>query len=321
MRLLITGAAGFVAGHFLEYLNRNATEWDVLCTDKSDGLREEIQTGNIHSVTYRSIDLLDVASVRQLIKEFAPDHILHLAALSSVASSWKQPSECIMNNTVIFLNLIESVRELCPECRILSVGSSEEYGPVAMEDLPIRENQKLHPTSPYAVARVSQEQLSRIYAVSFGMPIVLTRSFNHIGPRQDDRFVVPSFIKRVLKLRESGISEGEIETGDVSIIRDFVDVRDVVRGYEMLLRKGRPGEAYNICSCRRTSLQSVLDTIAGEIGVKVTARVNPEYVRPQDSRETVGTYYKMEAEFGWIPKIELTQTIHDMVEWQIEHMK
>lgn len=316
MKLLITGAAGFVAGHFIEYLNEYYRNWDVLCIDKNAQINKEIQYFNIHDVSFQSIDLLDTGAVRELIRDFQPDYALHLAALSSVAASWKQPSECIMNNTVVFLNLIESIREICPNCRILSVGSSEEYGVVKGDDLPIHEKQALNPASPYAVARVSQEQLSRIYVKSYGIPIVLTRSFNHIGPRQDERFVVPGFIKKVLELRSMGKNEGIIETGNVNIIRDFVDVRDVVRAYYMLLLSGKPGEAYNVCSGKRILLKSVLNIIGEEIGVSVTARVNPKLVRPQDSPETVGTYYKMESEFGWTPTIEIQDTIHDMVLWQ-----
>ena len=161
--------------------------------------------------------------------------------------------------------------------------------------------------------------MSRIFAKSFGMNIILTRSFNHIGPRQDTRFVVPSFIKRILDLKRAGLTSGEIETGDISIIRDFVDVRDVVRGYDTLLQKGRVGEAYNICSGKRTSLQKIIEIISENTGMKVTTRVNPDYVRPQDSKETVGTYYKMEAEFGWSPVIDLNDTIRDMIAWQEEH--
>ncbi len=251
-----------------------------------------------------------------MIEETKPDYMLHLAALSSVASSWKQPTECFLNNTVAFLNVMEAVQSFCPKCRVLSVGSSEEYGQVKFDDLPIRENQPLNPTSPYAVARVSQEQLSKIFTESYGMQIILTRSFNHIGPGQDDRFVVPSFIKRVLDLRCGGADEGTIDTGNVNIIRDFVDVRDVVRGYDILLKKGRIGEVYNLCSGKRISLQSVLNIISKEVGVKISARINLEYVRPQDSKETVGTYYKMNAEFGWEPHIDIRESIKDMIAWQ-----
>ena len=321
MKLLITGAAGFVAGHFLEYIDSHNPAYEVLCLDKKCGSLNKNSYKNIQSFAFQDVDLLDVQKIREIIKNFCPDYVLHLAALSSVASSWEYPTECFLNNTVVFLNIVEAIHEFCPYCRVLSVGSSEEYGAVDKEDLPIRENQALNPTSPYAVARVSQEQLSRIFTDSYEMNIVLTRSFNHIGPRQDDRFVVPSFIKRVIELKKTGVRSGEIETGDINIIRDFVDVRDVVRGYDILLQRGKSGEVYNICSGRRISLKNVLDIISEEVGVTVTSKINPEYIRPKDSKETVGTYYKMEADFGWKPEIELRQTIHDMVTWHLTNCR
>ena len=191
---------------------------------------------------------MDSARLRTIISDIKPDYILHLASFSSVAYSWKHPEESFSNNCNIFLNLVDAVRQTCPKCRILSVGSSEEYGDIPHADLPLRENQPLNPISPYAVARVSQELLSKVYVHAFGMQIIMTRSFNHVGPRQDERFVIPSFIKRVLDIKRSGKEAGEIETGDLTIVRDFVDVRDVVEAYYMLLTRGTPGEVYNICS-------------------------------------------------------------------------
>lgn len=318
MKLLVTGASGFVAGHYIEYINKNNPEYDVLCIDKNQGQIDRSMYSNLRSLSFREIDLLDKKQVNEVIGFFKPDYILHLAAISSVAQSWEQPSECILNNITVFLNIIETIREICPECRVLSVGSSEEYGMVCRSDLPIREGQVLNPVNPYAIARVSQEQLSKIYTESYNLKIVSTRSFNHIGPKQSERFVVPSFIKRVVDLKQLGEKKGVIETGDINIVRDFVDVRDVVRGYEILLKRGKVGDVYNICSGRRISLQRVLDIISEEVGISVTSRVNPQYIRPMECKEIVGANYKMEAEFDWKPEINIEKTIHDMVEWYME---
>lgn len=245
--------------------------------------------------------------------ETKPDYVLHLAAFSSVAYSWKYPAESFTNNSNIFLNLVDVIRDTDSKCRVLSVGSSEEYGNVAHEDLPIRENQPLDPLSPYAVARVAQEWMSKCYVNAYGMNIVLTRSFNHIGPRQDQRFVVPSFIKRIKDIKESGKGEGTIETGNLEIIRDFVDVRDVVRAYYLLLTKGKPGEIYNVCSGHGIKLSSVIDIIADIVGVKVNTVTNPDFVRPNDNMEIVGSPYKIETELGWKPEIGLEETLKDMI--------
>ena len=206
------------------------------------------------------------------------------------------------------------LKELDFSCRVLSVGSSEEYGNVSKDQLPLCENNLLQPVSPYAVARVSQEMLSKVFVDSYHLDIILTRSFNHIGPWQDERFVVPSFIRRILNIRDAGLSEGTIETGDTTIIRDFVDVRDVVNAYYMLLTEGTPGEIYNICSGTEIALSDIIDQIADIVGVKVSTKVNPEYVRPNDNRVVVGSHEKITTELGWQPVIKWEQTLRDMVE-------
>ena len=144
----------------------------------------------------------------------------------------------------------------------------------------------------------------------------MTRSFNHVGPRQDERFVIPSFIKRVLDIKRSGKEAGEIETGDLTIVRDFVDVRDVVEAYYMLLTRGTPGEVYNICSGKAIKLYEIVDMIADEVGVKVSTVTNPEFVRPNDNKEIVGSAYKIETELGWRVTREFRDTIRDMIAYQ-----
>jgi GDP-4-dehydro-6-deoxy-D-mannose reductase len=242
-----------------------------------------------------------------------PDYILHLAAYSSVAYSWKNPSESFLNNSNIFLNLIGEIQKSNPKCRILSVGSSEEYGTVDENHLPIKENQDLNPTSPYAVARVAQEMLAKIFVETYHLNIVLTRSFNHIGPGQDDRFVVSSFIKQIIAIKKSGNTTGTIETGDTSVIRDFVDVRDVVRAYYLLLLNGKSGEAYNICSGNGIVLKDLASLIGKQVGVSVSTEINESFVRPRDNRIVIGSYEKIKNELGWSPEIKLNDTIQDIL--------
>ena len=312
-KIVITGASGFVSSHFIDYLYNNRSNYEILGLDRGTPQIDFNKYLDRMNISFSIIDLMDKGSLKTVLKNFHPDYVLHLAAFSSVAYSWKYPSESFTNNSNIFLNLIDSVREVNPSCRVLSVGSSEEYGNVSRDDLPLKESQRINPVSPYAVARVSQELLSKVYVKAFGMNVIMTRSFNHIGPRQDDRFVVPSFIKRIPDIRNRGLDEGEIETGDTTIIRDFVDVRDVVRAYYMLLEKGTPGEIYNICSGKAIALSDIIDCIANELGVKIKTKVNPEYVRPDDNKEIVGTSYKIEAELGWKAERDIHATIHDMI--------
>lgn len=312
-KILITGFSGFVARHFIEFLIDNDIHWDIYGIDICNPKFQIEEYTDKLKIEFRLLDLTDKEGLSALFDKFAPDYILHLAAFSSVAYSWKHPAESYLNNSNIFLNLIEQVKEHCLSCRILSVGSSEEYGNVDKGRLPIREDQPLDPLSPYAVARVSQEMLSKIFSASYDMDIVMTRSFNHIGPMQDDRFVVPSFVKQIAMIKMNGQEKGIIETGDISVIRDFVDVRDVVRAYYLLLLKGKSGEVYNICSGRAICLGDLIHIIAEQVGVEVETKTNPDFIRPQDNKIVVGSPFKIESELGWHPEIGLNKTIADML--------
>ena len=314
-KILITGFSGFVARHFVEYLSSLNIGIEIFGIDiKEPQYDLKLYLPNI-KIIFKKIDMTDIGQLEELFSGFVPDYILHLAAYSSVAYSWKNPTESFMNNSNIFLNLIQTVQKYNSGCRLLSVGSSEEYGNVEQDNLPIRENQPLQPISPYAVARVSQEMLSRIFSDAFHMQIVLTRSFNHIGPRQDSRFAVPSFINRIMDIKRKGLKYGEIETGDITVIRDFVDVRDVVRAYYLLLLNGRAGEVYNICSGKGVSLKEIIDIIAGQVGVEVVSKINMDLVRPKDNRIIVGSPFKIESELGWRAEIDIRETIRNMIQY------
>ena len=312
-KVVITGFSGFVSSHFLDYLYENHPEYEVYGMSLETPRFNYEKYNDKMQVHFFKLDLMDNNRLHDLLYEIKPDYVLHLAAFSSVAYSWQFPEESFINNCNIFLNLMDTIRSVSPKCRILSVGSSEEYGNVLHEKIPIREEQPLNPQSPYAVARVSQELLSKVYVDAFNMQIIMTRSFNHIGPRQDDRFVIPSFIKRILEIKSNGLSEGEIETGDLSIIRDFVDVRDVVEAYYLLLINGIPGEVYNVCSGEGLVLSDIVDIIADEVGVTVTTKQNSSLVRPSDNPEIIGSPHKIENELGWTRKWKFKDTIREMV--------
>lgn len=312
-RFLITGFSGFVGRHFLQYLFELREEIDVCGID----LREPEFALTIYEpylhVEFKKVNLLDGDALKEVLQLFRPQYILHLASFSSVAFSWQHPEDSFVNNTNIFLNLTGILKELQMPCRVLSIGSSEEYGNVVENQLPLVEDAQLHPVSPYAVARVSQELLSKVFVDSYHLDIILTRSFNHIGPWQDERFVVPSFVRRILDIKEAGQSEGVIETGDTLIVRDFVDVRDVVRAYYLLLSQGTSGEIYNVCSGEGIALADIIEQIADIVGVKVSTRINPNLVRPNDNRIVIGSHQKLTHELGWSPKISREQTLRDMV--------
>lgn len=312
-RILITGFSGFVARHFIQFLWENKVKAEICGIDIAQPMYDHECYGENIKIQFHQIDLLDNNRLEKVIRDFTPDYILHLASYSSVAYSWRHPVESFKNNTNIFLNLISFVKDVNSDCRILSVGSSEEYGNVEEHDLPLSEIHPLNPVSPYAVARVSQEMLSKVYSDSYGMNIILTRSFNHIGPFQDVRFVVPGFIQRILDVYETGKKQGIIETGDLTIIRDFVDVRDVVKAYWLLLCKGISGQTYNICSGKGIPLQKIINIISESLDLDIMTKTNTDYIRPNDNRVIIGTYDKIYNELGWKPEIPVEKTILDMI--------
>lgn len=312
-RILITGISGFVGRHFLKFLSEQSEECKVCGIDiRIPSYDVEVYRKKL-GLKIEAVDLLNIAAVREILEAFRPNYILHLASFSSVAYSWKHPADSFVNNTNIFLNLVTAVGETCPDCRILSIGSSEEYGNVTEADIPLREDMPTAPVSPYAVARVSQEMLSKLYVQHYGMDIIMTRSFNHIGPWQDERFVIPSFIMRSLELKNKGLTEGTIETGDVSVIRDFVDVRDVVRAYWLLLKNGVKGELYNVCSGNGHRLSELIDMIGNIMGIHIQAKPNPEYIRPGDNQIIIGDKSKLASLLSWKPQYKLQDTLRDMI--------
>lgn len=316
MRLLITGFAGFVSQHFLELLNKEEPGSVVLGIDKNPPDFNFSGFNNL-TISFEKIDLLNRAATDTILNTFHPDYILHLASVSSVAQSWHTPLDSFVNNTNIFLNLVEQVRIKNNKCRILSVGSSEEFGEVAEKELPLTEDHPLKPVSPYAVARVSQEMLSKIYADGFSLDIIMTRSFNHIGPGQKEMFVISSFAKQLVALAKNNPANKEITVGNLSIIRDFVDVRDVVKAYYLLLKKGRRGEVYNICSGKGIVLKDIITTMSSLLNIKVDTIVNPQLIRPNENKKVIGSYQKINDELGWKPEIDITKSLADIIiYWQ-----
>ena len=198
---------------------------------------------------------------------------------------------------------------------MLSVGSSEEYGNVNASNLPLKENGPLNPISPYAVARVSQEMLSRVFADGYGMDIVMTRSFNHMGAGQKDIYAVSSFAKQLVESKNRGDKTCKLVVGDVSIIRDFVDVRDVVKAYYLLLKHGSRGETYNVCKGEGIALSELIRMMAKILNVSVEISINKDLFRPKDNHKIVGSNKKIFEAVGWSPKIPLEDSLKDIIDY------
>jgi GDP-4-dehydro-6-deoxy-D-mannose reductase len=312
-KVLITGVSGFVGGYFVHYI---ASHYDTL---EIHGISRSMPAWDFVNVSselfndhhFHIADLNDIPKLKSLIEKIQPDYILHLAAQSSVAESWVSPVDSFMNNTNIFLNIIDTVRLNDNAARILSVGSSEQYGIVSEADLPLKEESPQHPANPYAVARVAQEQLARIYAEGYGIDICCTRSFNHCGPGQSDRFVVSRIVKQFVQISR-GIQDPVIYIGNGSIIRDFIDVHDVVTAYNILLTKGKRGDVYNICSGTGRTIQSIVLELSEIFNIPVEIREEQSQIRPIDNPRIVGSNEKMQKEFGWRPTATFKETLRTM---------
>ena len=312
MRVLITGITGFVGSHMAEYaLAKGAeifgsTRWRSK-TENIEHLRSK--------VTFIESDLRDLSSVRALLEISVPDYVVHLAAQSFVGVSWHAPAETLTTNIISQVNLLEALRGLKMSPRFLAVGSSEEYGLVLEGELPIKETNPLRPLSPYAVSKVTQDMMAYQYFKSYGLPIVRTRAFNHEGPRRGDVFVTSNFARQVAEI-EAGMREPVVYVGDLTPRRDYSDVRDIVRGYWLLLERGEPGEVYNLCSGRSWSIQQVLDFMLKLSTVKgITVKTDPARLRPSDVMILEGDPTKMHKATGWKVEIPFERTLTELLDY------
>lgn len=246
-------------------------------------------------------DLRDAEFVLNAIEKISPDYVIHLAAESSVAFSWQHPNTSFQNNVNIYLNLLEALRKTKSKARVLSVGSSEEYGIVDSSNIPISESVCPNPISPYAVARLAQSKLSKVYSNGYDLDIISTRSFNHFGENQTNRFVIPSFIEKV-NMQKKTRSKEPILVGDLSIIRDFLHVHDALDAYIELLRSGKPGTVYNVCSGEGLSLQQLLQMIYAASGIEPNYIISNELIRPSDNPIIIGDNSKILKSTNWRPK-------------------
>ncbi|MBV6478544.1 MAG: GDP-6-deoxy-D-mannose reductase [Ignavibacteria bacterium] len=316
-KYFITGFSGFVGRNFVKYLEDSKLLSSVMGIDIAN---PEINPKDYDyvSIKFSKSDLKDREKICKLIYDFKPDYIVHLASYSSVAGSWKSPNSSFQNNVNIFVNLMEAILLSGIRCRILSVGSSEVYGKVKVNELPLRECNRLNPSSPFGVARMTQEMLSKLYCEVYNLDIVITRSFNHIGPGQNDNFAISSFAKQLVEVKKNGHKDF-IKTGDVYVVRDFIDVRDVVRAYNKLLHNGKKGEIYNVCSGCGVSLQNAIQMMCEILDVQIMIKEDMKLIRPKDNPVIVGSNEKMKTELNWINEYTLEKSLSDVLNYYINY--
>jgi GDP-4-dehydro-6-deoxy-D-mannose reductase len=315
-RVLVTGITGFAGSHLVD-LMLDRGDVDVFGT-----IRWRSRTENIEHfrdrVTLIECDLRDSSSTRELLETVRPDWIFHLAAQSFVPTSWNAPHESISTNILGQLNLLEAVRRIGLKPRIQIACSSEEYGMVLENEVPIKETNPLRPLSPYAVSKVAQDLLGYQYFKSYGMDIVRTRGFNHEGPRRPPVFVASDFAYQIAQI-EKGLRKPVMYVGNLEAKRDFTDVRDMVRAYWLALEKCESGEVYNLASGKSYSIQSVLDLLLGMTDARIEVKQDPKKLRPSDVMILEGDASKFRAITGWEPKIPFEQTLRDSLEFWRTH--
>jgi GDP-4-dehydro-6-deoxy-D-mannose reductase len=313
MRALITGMTGFAGSHLAEYLLAEHPDVEVYGTHRWRSRMENVE--HLRSkVKLLEADLRDYTSMHSALERSRPDVIFHLAAQSFVPSSWTAPNDTLTTNVSGQTNLFEAVRALRLDPVIQIACSSEQYGLVLPGETPIKETNPLRPLSPYAVSKVAQDYLGYQYFQSYGLKVVRTRGFNHTGPRRGHVFVTSNFCSQVAAI-ELGLQEPVIRVGNIDAIRDFTDVRDMVRAYWLAVTKAKPGEVYNIATGNGIAIREMLERLIALGNVEVKVETDPERLRPSDVEILIGDASKFKADTGWEPRIPFDQTLRDLLDY------
>jgi GDP-4-dehydro-6-deoxy-D-mannose reductase len=306
MKCFVTGAAGFAGSHLVEYLVDQGREVVAFVHQGESLLHLEAVRRHIR---IESGDVRDADRLRDVLREVRPARIFHLAALSwGENSDWRSCYEVNFGGT---LNLLAAWRDLNVDSRLLLVSSSHVYGTRGAHDLPLREDAPFAPDSPYAGSKAAAEMLALQFFHASGCPIVRVRPFNHTGPRQSPAFVCSSLARQVAEI-ELGLRPPEVLTGNLSARRDFTDVRDIVRGYDLLLEKGTPGEVYQLCSGSAVSVAEILERLVALSPAAIQIRTDSDRLRPAESPALWGGASKARDAVGWVPQYSLETTLRDL---------
>ncbi len=308
MRTLITGVDGFAGSHLAEYLLNQGQEVIAI-------VRNEKEVTNLAPFRTRlrleEVDVRDDGRIFQVLRDTKPERIYHLAAMSSPSASIGDPRLTYDVNFGGTLNILCAWRQLQFDCRLLFVSSADVYGPARSEDLPLREDAPFRPANPYAGSKAASELLAWQFFQTYGLPIVRVRPFNHTGPRQSSTFVCSDFALQIAEI-DLGMRPAVITVGNIKVSRDFCDVRDIVRGYHLLLEHGKPGDVYQLCSGCAVSVESILQVLMEFSSKTIQVTVDQSRVRSQESPALWGDPTKAQNAVGWKPQNELKTTLRDL---------
>ena len=302
MRILVTGANGFVGRHVLRELTQHGHDPLTFVYDAPDF--DVPEAGRSIEV-----DITDANAVGEAIASWKPDACIHLAGIAFVPKGTSDPTMMFAVNVTGTTNVLDSFRQHCPAARILVISSSQVYGSEPRENA-AKEADALMPSSHYAVSKASADLMTLTYARSYQMHAMTARPHNHTGPGQSPDFVVPAFARQ-LKEMSAGRAEPCLKVGNLDSERDFMDIRDVARAYRLLIEKGRGGEAYNMGSGNAVKIRSILETLCDIAGVTPDIQVDPARYREADGCVLLDTA-KIEQDTGWRTEIELVDTLKDL---------
>jgi GDP-4-dehydro-6-deoxy-D-mannose reductase len=309
MRVLVTGVTGFVGHHLAAHLRSAGHEVLGFVRDDGGGDGEVLPAG----VTAHTGDLLDPDSVARAVRAAAPEGIVHLAGASSVGRSFAEPLLTWDVNLRGTLTVLEAARASASPPRCLVVTSGEVYGRVPPEGLPVDEDTPFTPLSPYGASKAAADLACVQYREAYGLPVVRVRAFNHVGPGQDPRFVIPNVARQLARAEVSGADHVEVHVGNTSTRRDFTDVRDMVRAYALLLERGDPDVPYLACTGHSVAVRDLVDELAGLCRIRATVVSDPALVRSGEQPDLYGSPRRLRR-LGWTPGIPLRTTLQDTLD-------
>lgn len=314
MKILITGITGMVGSHLAEYILADHPDVEVhgLIRWRSplDNIRQILPQIHLHYA-----ELRDLNSLIMLLNKVKPEKIFHLAAQSFVTTSFDAPADTLHTNVIGTTNLLDAVRNAGIDPTIHICSSSEVYGQVTADELPIRENNPFRPASPYAVSKTGEDMISLQYFLSYGIKTIRTRMFTHTGPRRGDGFAESAFAKQIAEI-EAGIKTDSLKVGNLDSVRTFADVRDAVKAYWLLLEKCTPGEVYNIGGDRTMTIGDMLEIMKGMATCPIHHEIDPGLLRPSDVTLQIPDISKFQKATGWKPEISVEQTFQDLLDYQ-----
>lgn len=307
MKSLVIGAGGFVGGYLLKELSDIGGEIYATKLPSEDA-------ESVAGVIYRDLDVCDTDAVLSIIKDIMPDRIYHLAAVSSNIVAWEKPQLTIQVNVIGTINVLEAVRAVAPSARVLLIGSGEEYGRTEdNNDGYISESAHARPAGIYAVSKLAQNCTGSVYHNAYKLDVISVRAFNHIGPGQSSDFVASNFCRQVVAVEKGG--DPVVSVGNLSAIRDFTDVRDVVRAYVLIMDKGVSGKTYNVGGGAVVSISDLLGEIVSLSTATVAVELDGTRLRPSDTPKMAADITELKNDTGWEPVCALKDTLSDMLDY------